>query len=86
MEIAGYAVIQELGISAAQKWGTSTTCRLLVHLNLHNKVLFWSAEGGERFRGADPGHVPLAVRQQYDLAEHSAFAQHLVRPAGLFER
>ena len=31
-------------------------------------------------------HVPLAVRQQHDLAEHSAFAQHLVRAARLFER
>jgi hypothetical protein len=29
--------------------------------------------------------VPLAVRQQHDLAEHSAFAQHLVRAARLFE-
>ena len=31
-------------------------------------------------------HVPLAVRQQHDLAEHSAFAQHFVRAARLFER
>jgi len=29
--------------------------------------------------------VPLAVWQQYDLAEHSAFAQHLMRAASLFE-
>jgi hypothetical protein len=28
--------------------------------------------------------LPLAVRQQHDLAEHSAFAQHLVRAARLF--
>ena len=31
-------------------------------------------------------HLPLAVRQQHDLAEHSAFAEHLVRAARLFER
>ena len=29
---------------------------------------------------------PLAVWQKYDLAEHSAFAQHLVRVTRLFER
>ena len=29
---------------------------------------------------------PLAVRQQHDLAEHSAFTQHVVRAARLFER
>jgi hypothetical protein len=29
--------------------------------------------------------IRLAVRQQHDLAEHSAFAQHLVRAARLFE-
>src|SRR5689334_8980882 len=28
-------------------------------------------------------HVSLAVRQQHDLVEHSAFAQHLVRGAPL---
>lgn len=32
------------------------------------------------------GRIPLSVWQQYDLAEHSAFAQHLVRLARLFER
>jgi hypothetical protein len=31
-------------------------------------------------------NVPLAIRQQDDFAEHSAFAQHLVRAARLFER
>ena len=30
--------------------------------------------------------VRLAVRQQHDLTENSAFAQHLVRAARLFER
>jgi hypothetical protein len=35
---------------------------------------------------ATGSHVALAVRQQHDLAEHSAFAQHLVRAARLLER
>jgi hypothetical protein len=44
-------------------------------------------EEAEPARDAVAGsHVPLAVRQQHDLAEHSAFAQHLVRAARLFER
>ena len=30
--------------------------------------------------------LPLTVRQQHDLAEHSAFAQHFVRAARLLER
>jgi len=36
--------------------------------------------------GVAGSHLPLAVRQQHDLAEHSALAQHLVRAARLFER
>src|SRR5689334_2863739 len=30
--------------------------------------------------------MPLAIGQQHDLAEHSAFTQHFVRVASLFER
>ena len=44
-------------------------------------------EEAELARDAVAGsHVPLAVRQQHDLAQHSAFAQHLVRAARPFER
>jgi hypothetical protein len=39
--------------------------------------------GGNAMKGSP---VPLAVRQQNNFAEHSAFAQHLVRTARLFER
>src|SRR5262249_6547365 len=49
-----------------------------------NTAEFWDGESGRE--AVTESQVPLAVRQQHDLAEHSAFPQHLVRSARLFER
>ena len=43
----------------------------------------WKRVRGGRPSGSLRETAALAVRQQHDLAEHSAFAQHLVRAARL---
>src|SRR5262245_13572166 len=55
--------------------------------NFPTRRLRRAIASGDEGKGVDDwSTVPLAVWQQHDLAEHSTFAQHLVRAARLFER
>jgi hypothetical protein len=82
-----------LNLSGISTFTRTTVCQLdlappslLIFDSLHFRFSDQPGGQAEPVGGAVIGSpVPLAARQQHDLAEHAAFAQHLVRVARLFE-